>query len=206
MIRPEIRPNTRRPIRLAAERRLLDLPRPGARRRPPVLVVGGHSGAGKTTLLDRLIAYLAGQGWRVGAIKHDPKGHAIYDQPGKDSWRYRRAGAAAVALSGPTDIAMFRPATQDTPLAELVDQLAAAAPLDLVLAEGYNDEPAVPKLEVFRPELGRPLRCAPGDLLAVVTDAPNEVAPGIKQLLPHDVAAVAGFLVTCLLRERDVRV
>jgi molybdopterin-guanine dinucleotide biosynthesis protein B len=170
-----------------------------------LLVVAGHSGAGKTTLLAGLITHLLGQGLRVGAIKHDPKGHAAYDHPGKDSWRYRHAGAAAVALSGPTTVAVYTAVRHDTPLWELAGQVAAGSPLDLILAEGYNDEPGVPKLEVYRPALGRPMRCPPSELLAVVTDSVQPVATGVAHLPLNDVPAVATFVVQRLVTGRARR-
>ena len=166
----------------------------------PLIAFVGHSGSGKTTLLERVIAELNGRGLRVGAIKHDPKGHAAYDHPGKDSWRYRRAGAAIVALAGPTTVATFRPLEDETPLWALAEQIAAHAPLDLILAEGYHTHAGIPKIEVYRPVLARPPRCATDEVIAVATDT-ESLVPGLEHV-PHlplnDPAAVAWFLVAFL--------
>lgn len=168
---------------------------------PVVVALVGHSGSGKTTLMEGLIRELSGRGLRVAAIKHDPKGHAVYDQPGKDSWRYRQAGAAAVALAGPATVATFRQAEGERRLLDLARQLAAAEPVDLVLAEGYHTQAGFPKIEVYRPALGRPPRCTAAELVAVATDAPAPV-PGLGGL-PHlplnDPVAVVQFLLRTVL-------
>jgi molybdopterin-guanine dinucleotide biosynthesis protein B len=143
-----------------------------------------------------VIGTLTRRGLRVAAVKHDPKGHAQYDHVGKDSWRYRQAGAAAVALAGPTTVATFHNVAADQPLSDLARRLASHGPVDLVLAEGYYSEADFLKIEVFRPALGRPPRCAAGELLAVATDATGPVAE--LSSLPHlplgDPDAIAQFL------------
>ncbi|HXL74593.1 MAG TPA: molybdopterin-guanine dinucleotide biosynthesis protein B, partial [Burkholderiales bacterium] len=55
----------------------------------------GWSGSGKTTLIEKLIPRFVQRGLRVSLIKH---AHHTFDvdQPGKDSWRHRHAGAAEV--------------------------------------------------------------------------------------------------------------
>ena len=56
-----------------------------------------YSGTGKTTLLEKIIALLRQQGLRVATVKHAHNDVDI-DQPGKDSWRHRQAGASQVLL------------------------------------------------------------------------------------------------------------
>lgn len=109
----------------------------------PILVAFvGHSGSGKTTLVERLIALFAAGGLRVAAVKHDPKGHEAYDYPGKDSWRFRQAGAEAVALAGPTTLATFRTVRDEPQLPELAARLAAESGAVLVLAIGETIGPS----------------------------------------------------------------
>jgi molybdopterin-guanine dinucleotide biosynthesis adapter protein len=168
------------------------------RRSTRLIAIVGHSGSGKTTLLENVIRQLAGRGLAVAAIKHDPKGHAAYDHPGKDSWRFRQAGAAAVSLSGPHTVATFQVSEADRRLEDVAAAVVEAAdkPVDLVLAEGYHMQTGFPKIEVYRAALGRPPRCDAADLLAVVTDSPAPV-PGFEAV-PHlplnDPATVATFI------------
>jgi len=139
----------------------------------PVLGVVGWSGSGKTSLLEQLIGRLAAQGLRVNVIKHSHHDVEL-EPPRKDSARLRMAGAAEVMLASPYRVAILRElrGADEPPLAE---HLARLAPADLTLVEGYKWE-RIPKLEVFRPSLGRPpLYPNDPDIVAVVSDMP---APG----------------------------
>jgi molybdopterin-guanine dinucleotide biosynthesis protein B len=139
---------------------------------PGVLAVVGWSGSGKTTLLEFLVAQLAARGLRVNVVKHSH--HDIeLEPPHKDSARMRIAGAAEVMIASPYRYAILRE-LRGEPEPPLAEHLARLAPADLTLVEGYKWEP-LPKLEVWRPSLGRaPL--FPGDPL-VVAVASDEAAP-----------------------------
>ena len=60
--------------------------------------LAGWSSAGKTTLLEKLIARCVADGLRVAVIKQTHHDFDI-DQPGKDSWRHRQAGATEVLVA-----------------------------------------------------------------------------------------------------------
>src|ERR1700682_6683623 len=60
--------------------------------------LAGWSGSGKTTLLAGLIPELVARGLSVSTIKHAHHEFDI-DQPGKDSWRHREAGASEVMVA-----------------------------------------------------------------------------------------------------------
>ena len=66
----------------------------------PMIVVGfaGESGAGKTGLVEKLIGHLKARGLRVSVVKHAHHSFDV-DQPGKDSWRHREAGAFEVVVA-----------------------------------------------------------------------------------------------------------
>lgn len=70
--------------------------RPG---RPFMICFIGPSGAGKTTILEKLIRDFSKRGLRVGAIKHSRAAIPL-DTKGKDSYRFRLAGARGVLVAG----------------------------------------------------------------------------------------------------------
>ncbi len=135
----------------------------------PVVAVVGAKGAGKTFLIERLLPELRRRGYRVAVIKHDVHGFEI-DREGTDTWRFARAGADAVAISGPGKVAVVR-ATDGEASLQQVEELVGAA--DLILLEGYSREP-VPKVEVRRAAVRSDRPPPAGPMLAVVADLPGD--------------------------------
>jgi molybdopterin-guanine dinucleotide biosynthesis protein B len=133
--------------------------------------ITGASGSGKTTLIAALLPMLCGRGLTVSTIKHAHHGFDL-DQPGKDSWLHRAAGAQEVMLASGDRWALLRNArsASDCTLETL---LARMTPVDLVLVEGFRADP-IPKLEVCRQAVGKPpfWPSDPG-ITAVATDAPD---------------------------------
>jgi molybdopterin-guanine dinucleotide biosynthesis protein B len=135
-----------------------------------VIGLAGWSGSGKTTLLTRLIPCLVARGLAVSTLKHAHHGFDV-DQPGKDSHSHRMAGATEVLIGSSTRFALvheLRGAAEPT----LQDLLARMSPVDLVVVEGYKTA-TIPKLEVHRAAVGKPL-LHPGDdcIVAVASDVP----------------------------------
>ena len=60
--------------------------------------LAGWSGSGKTTLMVKLLRELTRRGLTVSTIKHAHHGFDV-DQPGKDSFEHRAAGACEVMVS-----------------------------------------------------------------------------------------------------------
>lgn len=135
-----------------------------------VIGLAGWSGAGKTTLLRRLIPVLVGKGLRVSTVKHAHHGFDV-DQPGKDSWEHRQAGAQEVLVASAHRWALMHELRGDAE-PDLADLLARLSPVDLVLVEGFK-RGGQPKLEVFRAENGKPM-IHPTDpsVVAVASDEP----------------------------------
>lgn len=136
----------------------------------------GWSGSGKTTLIERVIAHLSARGLRVSLIKHAHHEFDV-DQPGKDSYRHRAAGASEVLVSSANRWALMHElrGAPELTLREALDQLNGC---DLVLVEGFKRE-SIPKLEVWRAEVGKAL-LFPGDpnIVALASDgAPPQAEP-----------------------------
>ena len=156
-----------------------------------VFGIAGYSGAGKTTLLEKLIPRLISRGLKVSVIKHAHHGFDI-DRPGKDSYRHREAGAAEVLLACGERWALMheRRHEPEPTLSELIGHLS---PCDLVLIEGFKQEP-VPKLEVYRPENGKPpLYPDRPDIVAVATNA--TIPADLVHLPIDDADAIATFII-----------
>jgi molybdopterin-guanine dinucleotide biosynthesis protein MobB len=153
--------------------------------------VVGWKNNGKTTLVVRLVEHLTAQGWRVSTVKHAH--HEVeLDQPGKDTWRHREAGATEVVLATARRFAIIHE-LRGAPEPGLDELLARLAPCDLVIVEGFKRFPH-PKLEVHRRERGTPLLARDDpSIVALATDEPfPDLA--LPQLHLDDVAGIAAFV------------
>lgn len=160
----------------------------------PLLGFAAFSGTGKTTLLTQLLPLLTARGIRVGMVKHSH--HDIeMDQPGKDSYRLRKAGACQMVLASPHRSIVFaeQPENQEPKLIEQLNWLDLTQ-LDLVLVEGFRHE-AFPKIELHRPSLEKPLLCQQDpNIIAIATD--EELTDiDIPQLNLNNVAQIAKFII-----------
>jgi molybdopterin-guanine dinucleotide biosynthesis adapter protein len=143
----------------------------------------GQSGSGKTTLMEHLIPIISAQGFRVSVIKHTHHAFDV-DQPGKDSWRHRQAGAQEVLLASDVRWVLMHE-LRGAPEPELPDQLARLSPCDLVFVEGFKRQP-IPKLEVWRlANNSSPLHPADPNIVAVATDAKLNIALPVFDLDDH---------------------
>jgi molybdopterin-guanine dinucleotide biosynthesis protein B len=133
----------------------------------------GWSGSGKTTVIEQIIPDLRARGLVVSLIKHAHHAFDI-DQPGKDSWRHRKAGCSEVLVTSSARWALMHELKGDAELT-LVQALDQLSPCDLVLVEGYK-RAAIPKLEIHRPAIGKPV-LYPEDphIVAIATDQPGRL-------------------------------
>ncbi len=161
---------------------------------PPIVSVVGRSDAGKTTFLEKLIPELKARGVRVAVVKHDRHGFEM-DRPSKDTWRLRQAGADAVMISAPHQMALIRSGLEhEVALDELASLVTDA--VDLVLTEGYKSGDK-PKIEVSRQAVaGGELLCTREELLALVADRTHPM--DVPQFGLDDAAGVAALLVSYL--------
>ncbi len=112
-----------------------------------VFGLAGFSGSGKTTLMVRLLPIIVARGLTVSTVKHAHHAFDV-DQPGKDSFEHRAAGASEVMVSSTKRWALMHE-HRDGPEADLDDLLTRMSPVDLVLVEGFKRS-AHDKLEVVR--------------------------------------------------------
>jgi molybdopterin-guanine dinucleotide biosynthesis protein B len=155
-----------------------------------VIGLAGWSGAGKTTLLSRVVPHLVAEGLRVSTIKHAHHGFDL-DQPGKDSWAHRQAGATEVLISSERRFALMHE-LRGAPELTLRELLPKLSPVDLVIVEGYKAT-TPRKIEVHRVENGKPL-LYPSDpaIVAIATDGPME--RGLPSVHLDDITGVAALV------------
>lgn len=151
-----------------------------------VISVVGRSNSGKTTLLEKLIGELKRRGYNLAIIKHSSGGFEL-DRPGKDSWRFSRAGGDTVVLSSASQVAIIKSVEHEASLEELLYQIDGE--YDLVLTEGFKGGPA-PKIEVHRG--GSELLCSVEELLAVVSDEPLDI--DVPSYSPDEVEALSDLI------------
>ena len=160
--------------------------------KPALVAIVGKSDSGKTTLVEKVVPELVKLGLRVGTVKHDAHSFEI-DHPGKDSWRHGQAGAEAYVIASPERLAFIQKLSVELELVEIVERFYQG--FDIVVAEGYKRS-APHRVELFRVGAGHaePL-CAPGEAIALVTDAglEHEHKFGLE-----DSAALAAFLASRL--------
>ena len=119
-----------------------------------IIGLAGWSGSGKTTLIKKLIPRLIARGISVSTLKHAHHGFDL-DQPGKDSFFHRAAGATEVIISSAKRWAILHELREE-PEWDLGNLVAKMSPVDLVLVEGFKRD-AFPKLEIHRAANGKPL-------------------------------------------------
>lgn len=156
---------------------------------PPIIAFVGRPDGGKTTLLEELIPELTRRGYRVGTIKHHVHEFA-FDTPGKDTWRHKQAGAAAVLLASPTGLGLVANTDRDLAPAELAAHYFSA--VDIILTEGYK-QTDLPKIEIFRSAVHEAPLARDGSWIAYVSETPP--TPDLPCFAPADVVGLADFLI-----------
>lgn len=163
-------------------------------------VVGfcGPSGVGKTTLIESVVAELKRAGQRVSVVKHAHVGFEL-DRPGKDSHRFREAGAFEVLVASPRRMALLREYGTELDVG-VHDLLAELIEVDWVLVEGFKHADIM-KVEVWRDDVAArrgdtPLYPDDPFVVAVATDRPDALpAPTLRPVVPlGDPAALLAAL------------
>ena len=154
----------------------------------------GNKDSGKTVLIEGLLPELTARGRKVATIKHDAHDFEI-DLPGKDTWRHRQAGSRTTIIASSSKVAMVRLVDRDEPLVGLLQLVDRSH--DLVLIEGLRRSP-LPKIIVYRPELGLEPPNVLGEIWAVVTSG-GKLQIDAPHFLPDQIAELADLIEQRLL-------
>jgi molybdopterin-guanine dinucleotide biosynthesis protein B len=158
--------------------------------RMKVFGFAGYSGSGKTTLIEQLIPRFVRRGMRVSLIKH---AHHTFDvdQPGKDSYRHRHAGASEVLVTSSRRWVLMHE-LRGGPEPSFDEQMKHLSPCDLLLVEGFKFAP-IPKLEVWRAATGESL-LHPNDPHIVAVASDEKVETRLPLLDLNDAGRIAEFV------------
>jgi len=158
-----------------------------------VMGVIGWKNSGKTTLVVALVQELTHRGYRVATVKHAHHAFDI-DQPGKDSYLHRKAGAQDVIVSSGSRWAhMHEIADEAEP--ELIDLLPRLPDeVDIILVEGFKRD-AHPKIEVIPPDFeGTPLSLGDENIVAIASDAATLPGVSVPVMGRSSPAKIADFI------------
>ena len=108
-----------------------------------VVAFSGPSNSGKTTAIVKVASILNDQGFKVCIIKHDPKDKAMFDTPGKDSFKFSQTGAD-VAVVSPNKTTIFKKSTST-----IDDLVNVFGNFDYLLVEGLKTLD-LPRISIFR--------------------------------------------------------
>ena len=155
-----------------------------------VFGITGWKNSGKTHLMERLVTEFKNRNLTVSTIKNAHHGFDV-DQPGKDSFRHRQAGAQEVLIASEKRwVLMHENADELQPsLTDLIEKLSK---VDLILVEGFKQQKHA-KIEVVRQTRGQSL-IAESDptILAVATDL--ELTTDKTCLDLNDTIGIANFI------------
>lgn len=160
-----------------------------------VFGITGFKNSGKTTLVVKLIEYFSTLGISVSTVKRTHHDFKI-DHPNTDSDKHRVAGAGEVLVCSNYRWALIHEEREPTErsLQEMLNHLSVT---DLVLVEGYKEEPH-PKLQVIRPSVSdRQMPEHIINILALVSDEKIDSKDYGRQcpvLDINDIAQVGEFI------------
>ncbi|PIB23218.1 molybdopterin-guanine dinucleotide biosynthesis protein B [Amylibacter kogurei] len=155
--------------------------------------VVGWKNSGKTGLVERLVTEISARGFSVSTVKHAHHDFDV-DQPGRDSFRHRAAGAEQVMLASANRWALMTE-LRDAPEPSLDDLLAQMSPVDLVLVEGFKTE-THQKLECHRVVNEKQLLAQTDPAICLIASDGDQVLLNKKTLHLDDTNAIADFVLT----------
>ncbi|MCX7678542.1 MAG: molybdopterin-guanine dinucleotide biosynthesis protein B [Spirochaetes bacterium] len=164
----------------------------------PTIAFVGRSNVGKTSLIEKLINHFSSQGIRVAVIKHTHQKFEL-DHPGKDTYRFRKAGAHLVSLTSTNSIAIIGENSENLPPVKAAPALFESC--DLIIVEG-NKEGNYKKIEVIGTNDEAPLyQLGIGNIIALVCD--KKVDINLPVFSRNDIEGIAQFIENMLLSRSE---
>ncbi len=150
--------------------------------------VTGPKNSGKTTLIEKLVPLLMQAGYEVATIKHTSHDH-LFDTPGKDSYKHRKAGAGMTLAVSRKELALFA-APDEKHINALLTMMATM--YDVCLIEG--DKKANHQKIYIIPEDGSLTDNMPSNIIAFYGSEPG--VSGIPCFSRDDISGLVQFLLT----------
>jgi molybdopterin-guanine dinucleotide biosynthesis adapter protein len=166
---------------------------------PLIISVVGYSNSGKTRLIEKMIPVLKTKGYSVGVIKHTGHDFSL-DQPGKDTYKFKQAGADGVVLIGSGQIGYLGKIEETAPLALNRIEQSFFSDQDIILTEGFKkgDKPKIAVLT--RGQEDRLLKEIEGSILATVGEV--SFRADLTHFHPDDPEGLVQLLVDRFLKDR----
>ncbi len=152
-----------------------------------VVAIVGRSKSGKTTLIEKLIKNFKGKDYKVAVLKHTLHDFEM-DHKGKDSYRFKEAGAVSTVVTNDRKIAFVSDLKEAISPDEIINKYIAED-IDLVLAEGFKNA-GIPMIEVVGDNSKLPLyKTGEYNISAVVTD--NEIKTELPLYKRNDIEKIS---------------
>ena len=159
--------------------------------------ITGWKNSGKTSLVVRLVKILGGRGYSVSTMKNTHH-HFDIDQPGKDSFLHRQAGASEVLISSDSRWALLHEFSGESE-SSMEELIARMSPVDYLLVEGFKQSDH-PKIQVIRVENNREqLPDNVTNLVAIASDGdlnPKDYGCNGPLLDLNDEGQIADFIIS----------
>ncbi len=110
-----------------------------------ILSFYGPSGSGKTETITRVIEYFKNKNYNIATIKHIPHEGFSIDSPGKDTWKFSNSGSKLTVSSSIGEVSFILKRNMD--LKEIIKMINLFGEFDLILIEGYKNEPWIKKIK-----------------------------------------------------------
>ncbi|MDY6934270.1 MAG: molybdopterin-guanine dinucleotide biosynthesis protein B [Spirochaetota bacterium] len=156
---------------------------------PSIIAIVGRSNSGKTTLIEKLIHYFNMKGKKLSIIKH-MKHEFDIDYEGKDTFRYKEAGAFSSLITNDMMFAIVSKIDDNSTPLDLAHNYLNDS--DLVIIEGFR-EGNIFKIEVIGNSEEKPLYISGVEnIAAIVTDQTIETELPIFQR--NDIENIGKFI------------